>query len=95
MVGGGGAVVFHLGRFVDLGLGGYYNYILSKSQASLAGTDYGALGRLAFNIPIGKAALVLGGEYHYALSRMTITGGNITPHDIVGIVGIRFGGGGK
>ncbi len=90
------AFEIYLGRFIELGLGGYYSYIMSKTQASLAGNDYGALGKLQFNIPLGqKAALVLGGEYHYALSRLTITGGNVTPHDVVGFAGIRFGASGK
>jgi hypothetical protein len=102
-------VRFWLGRFVTLGVGGYYAMGLGdiKSTAlgipitttyAAAGTktsDYGLLGSLGFNIPLGTSVAILAeGRYAYGMQDLNVTkdpAGTAKWRDMQALIGLRFG----
>jgi hypothetical protein len=94
-------------RVVSISLGGFFNNALGKlkfepggeqdySALSQKKTDFGALGGLRFNIPLGASAgLRLEGRYLYGLSNLddpAVAGGSTKMADIQMFAGLTFGG---
>jgi len=80
-----------LARVLYLDVGGYDNIFLTNPQ-SLSGTNAGIFGGVGILIPFSpKFALVAHGQYQYALSSLTYSGGTITPTEVVGMAGFSFG----
>jgi hypothetical protein len=100
---------FWLGRFVTLGVGGYYAIPVGDIKFSALGiegtstyagaglktSDYGLLGSLGFNIPLGPAVgLMVEGRYAMGLQDLNVTAnpaGTVKWSDIQFLAGLRFG----
>ncbi|MBI3535367.1 MAG: PorT family protein [Deltaproteobacteria bacterium] len=88
---------------ISVGVGGYFSYGLGKvtvastdfdySAASLSQTDFGLMGALGFNFKVGPTvALVLEGRYAYGLKDIDTSATTSKSTNIIGMVGLRFGG---
>lgn len=79
-------------RGFGLGIGGYADYVLTPAVDQ----GYGAYASLRFRIPLGaSAAILIEPQYHYAFTKVDNGAKSITPSEIVGLLGVTFGMGGK
>jgi hypothetical protein len=103
-------VRYWLGRYIGLGAGGYVASGVGDMRVATGGVsaistfgdnsfkrvDYGLVGSLQIDIPMGSSAgLIFDGRYQYGLANVldgAAAGSSIKYTDIVGLVGIRFGG---
>ena len=79
---------YRMGSMFSIGLGGWYELPMDSSGLS----DYGAQANLRLSIPIKFAALFIEPRYNYGLR--TFDDGSQSS-EIVGLVGLTFGGMGK
>ncbi len=93
-----------LSRIMNIGLGGYYAVGTGTSVGGVSGnfsdfnyktSDYGVLGSVGFNFPLGSSVgLLVEGRYALGLADIQSTpnpAGTTKWSDIQGIVGLRFG----
>jgi hypothetical protein len=86
------SLVLHMGRIFSINLGGFYSFAFSP-PANLA-NDYGVLGGLSLDIPMGATtAFTIGGRFNYSLADIDTGGGTINAHDVQALIGLKFGGG--
>ena len=95
-------IALSVGGFADSGIGKFSNSgtptTLSYGDLGIRNVNYGLEGGLGFSFPLGGASLIIDGRYSYGLREMRIDtsiGQSTIINNVVGLVGLRFGGGHK
>ena len=80
-------------RGVRLELGGYYDYAIESTAASMKRSTFGALGGLAVDVPlVGGVGLLLGAHYSAQLGTLAADGAtDLKYSDLLMTAGIRLG----